>query len=207
MSPQGGQLPPEVLQDQLFMQFMQEAMGCQFDPNSGSFIDMQSGQPIPPDAIMQAYQAFQQQMQAQGMQPQGAPEGQAADAGMGMDAGAMAPAEGEQPQVGGDMLQQLQKMVETSIETYTAQLDKKLETLIDKLDTVKMALEEIRGTDDKRDEAAKNEEQAMRDEIAADLQPTEKVASVQPAAPVVKPKKAQRNTTPGNIFDLIMNKH
>jgi len=206
MPPQGGQLPPEVLQDQMFVQFLQEAMGCQVDPASGTVIDVQSGQQIPPDAVMQAYQAFQQQMaQMQGGQPPmdagaGAPPAEqggapAPEGGAGM--GAIAP--------GGDMLQELQKMVDTALETYTAQIDKKIETLIDKLDTVKMALEAIRDTDDKRGEDAKNEEKAMREEIAADLQPTEKVASVQPA-PVAKPRQTKCTSTPVNIFDLIMNK-
>ena len=68
---QGGmsQLPPEIMQDQMFLQFLSEMAGIMFDPNSGSFVD-QEGNPVPPELIMQAYQAFQeQQAQMQGGAP------------------------------------------------------------------------------------------------------------------------------------------
>ena len=68
ISPAGG-LPPEAMQDQLFIQFLAEAFGIMMDPRSGQFFD-QNGQPVPPEVLMQAYQAYMQgmqQLQAQGM--------------------------------------------------------------------------------------------------------------------------------------------
>lgn len=82
MPPQGsggGQIPPEILQDQLFMQFMQ-TMGVMFDPQSGTFVDP-NGQPLSVDEVMQIYDMFQQQVAAQ---QGGAPAGGApADPSMG----------------------------------------------------------------------------------------------------------------------------
>jgi len=66
-----GGLPPEALQDQLFLQFLAEAFGIMMDPRSGQFFD-QNGQPVPPDMLMQAYDAYMQgmqQLQGQGGMP------------------------------------------------------------------------------------------------------------------------------------------
>ena len=193
---QGGQLPPEILNDQMFMQFMQEAMGAGFDPNSGQFVDMQSGQPIPPEAIMQAYDAFQQQMQAQGGgSPQGgeapegaAPEGGAAPAG---DAGAGAP-----PQAS-----EIQSMIEAVLDNFTSMLDKKLEAIVDKVETLRMAVESMRDTEDQRTKQEKDSAKELQDEIAADLQPTVKTASVKP---VQKKRPAVSAPKPVNMFDILM---
>jgi len=197
MPPQGGgQLPPEILQDQAFIDFMTQAMGAQFDGQQ--FMDPQSGQPIPPDLIMQAYQQFQQQMAgaqggapAAGMPPQ---EGAPADPA----AGGMPPQDGGQ--LPPEILEQLQSTVDASLQNYTAQLDKKIETLLDKLETVKQAIESMRDTDDERDNASKKEAQALRDEIAAEL------------APAIPVKTASENSTKGrkstvprpiNMLDLL----
>ena len=88
----GGEIPPEILQDQLFMQFMM-AMGVQFDPQTGTFVDP-NGQPLSVDEVMQIYDMFQQQVAAQGGAAGGAaPEGGApadpAMAGAPMDPAAM----------------------------------------------------------------------------------------------------------------------
>jgi len=191
MPPQGGQLPPEILQDQAFMEFMTQAMGAQFDGQQ--FIDPQAGQPIPPDLIVQAYQQFQQQMAGgQGGAPAEAPAGEAPPEG-GAPAGQLPP----------EVMEQLQSAVDASIQNYTAQLDKKIETLLDKLDTVKQALESMRDTDDERDAATKKEAQDLRDEIAADL------------APSMPAKTAAENSTRGiksgtprpiNMLDLLRGK-
>jgi len=100
MPPQGapaGGLPPEALQDQMFLQFLAEAFGIMLDPRSGQFFD-QNGQPVPPELLAQAFQAYMQamqQLQMQGggapMPPQGAPMDPAA---MG---GAPMPPPGEMP--------------------------------------------------------------------------------------------------------------
>lgn len=88
----GGEIPPEILQDQLFMQFLQ-AMGVQFDQQTGTFIDP-NGQPLSVDEVVQIYDMFQQQVAAQGGAPAGgAPAGGApvdpAMAGAPMDPAAM----------------------------------------------------------------------------------------------------------------------
>ena len=95
----GGQIPPEVLNDPMFMQFMQ-AMGVVFDPQSGTFMDP-NGQPLSVDEVMQIYDMFQQQVAAQG----GAPDGGApADPAMGaapMDPAAMGAPMGDPAAMGG----------------------------------------------------------------------------------------------------------
>lgn len=194
MPPAGGQLPPEIMQDQLFLQFMQEVVGVQLDPNSGMFIDPQSGQPLPPEIVMQAYQEFQQQMAAQGGQPgageppAAGPEGQGAPA----QEGAAIPPE---------IADQFQSMIDAAMQNYSAELDKKLETLMDKLDTVKMAIESMRDTDDKRTASDKSEAAAVRDELAAELTPTVKTASAKPAH--TARKQAPR---PVNMLDILANR-
>lgn len=100
----GGQIPPEILNDQLFMQFMQ-TMGVTFDPQSGTFIDP-NGQPLSVDEVMQIYDMFQQQVAAQGGAPAGgAQEGAApADPAMGgapMDPAAMGAPMGDPAAMGG----------------------------------------------------------------------------------------------------------
>lgn len=106
----GGAIPPEILQDQLFMQFMQ-AMGVMFDPQSGNFIDP-NGQPLSVDEVMQIYDMFQQQVAAQqggapagggapdpamAGAPVGAPVDPAAAGGMPPDAAMADPAAGMDP--------------------------------------------------------------------------------------------------------------
>lgn len=206
MPPQGGGLPPEILQDQMFMQFMTDpngGLGVQFDPNSGTFIDPQSGQPIPPDMVMQAYQAFQQQQGgAQGADPSaqiGQPPMDPAMMGGAPEQGGMPPQAGLPP----EMLDSLQSMIDSAIQNYTAQIDKKLETLIDKLDTVKMALESQRDTDDKRAKEDKDEARAIQDEIAAELQPT---IGKQASASRQKPQTRKPAIKPINMFDLLRGK-
>lgn len=90
-APAGGQIPPEILQDQMFIQFLQEALGVSLDPASGMFMGP-NGEPIPPELIIEAYQEFQT-MQAQGGMAPAAPAG---GAGMPPEAG-MPPAAGMDP--------------------------------------------------------------------------------------------------------------
>ena len=192
---QGGQIPPEILNDQVFMQFMQEAMGTQFDPNSGMFMDGQSGQPIPPEMVMQAYQEFQTQMQA--AQGGAAPEGAAPAEGAPAEGGQQAPEQGAglPPEV----MEQFQSIVDASIDNFTAQLDKKLEALMDKLETVKMALESLRDTDDQRSKQDKDALKQMQDDLAAELNPTTKTASLEQPKPV----KQKAQARPVNVFEFL----
>ena len=208
--PEGGQLPPEILQDQMFMQFMQEVMGAQLDPNSGMFMDMQSGQPIPPEAIMQAYQMFQQEMQ--NMQGGGAPQDPSMAGGMPpqdpsmMQGGSMPPDAAQQgqppaPALPPEIMEQFQSVIDSSIENFTSQLDKKIESLIDKLETVKMAIESMRDTDDQRSKQDKDELKQMQDDLAAELN----TSSVKTASE--KPKRGSKSKTrPVNVFEFLSKK-
>lgn len=72
----GGQIPPEILQDALFMSFLQ-SIGIVMDQASGNFIGP-DGAPLSVDEIVQIYQMFQEQL----AQQQAAPEGGAAPGAM-----------------------------------------------------------------------------------------------------------------------------
>lgn len=96
----GGAIPPEILQDQLFMQFMQ-AMGVTFDPQSGTFVDP-NGQPLSVDEVMQIYDMFQQQVAAQqGGAPGGGTPADPAMGGTPMDPAAMGAPVGDPAAMGG----------------------------------------------------------------------------------------------------------
>lgn len=189
MPPEGGApAGGDMFQDPEFMAFLQDMLGVQVDPQSGQAFDLQTGQPIPPEELEQIYQQFQQQMAQGGMPPEGG-------APAGPEGGAFPP----------EVAEQFQSMIDASLENFTAQLDKKLETLMDKLETVKMAIEAIRDTDDQRAKQEKDHNKQLQDEIAAELTPTsEKTASV--ATP--RPRKAAKQPKPSipapqNMFDLL----
>ena len=192
MSPEGG----DPTQDELFMQFMQEAMGVQFDPNSGQFIDPASGQPVPEDAVMQAYQAFQQQMQGQGGAPAGGEGGEGV--GQAPEGDAMA-----------QMQEQLQSVVDAVVDSRISPVDKKIQALDDKLEKILMMLESMKDTDDQRDKDTRDRDKQLQEDIAADLNPTEKTAAVSAPAPLVmdalKPgvPKVPTPAVP-NMFELVV---
>jgi hypothetical protein len=102
MGPQGaggGQIPPEILQDQMFMEFLQ-SMGIMFDPQSGTFMDP-NGQPLAVDEIIQIYDMFQQELAAQ---QGGAPAEGGAPMDPAMAGAGMPPEAGGAPMApGGDM--------------------------------------------------------------------------------------------------------
>ena len=191
----------EILQDQMFLQFMAEVGGMQPD-QSGQFIDMQTGQPVPPDFIMQAYQEFQMQMQQQQQQQQQEQGDQMPDYGY-------QPVQPEQMppqnQAGGAMpsevLDQIQTMLDSTLQAYTASIEKRLEAFNDKLDAVKTAIESIGNKDDQRQPADKDEAEMLRQELASELQPTVKTAAVKPAS-----KPAFSAPKPINMFDMLINK-
>lgn len=100
----GGEIPPEILQDQLFMQFLQ-SMGIIFDPQSGTFMDP-NGQPLAVEDVMQIYDMFQQELAAQqgGAPAEGGAPMDPAMAGAGMPpeaAGAPMGAGGDMAAMGG----------------------------------------------------------------------------------------------------------
>ena len=201
MPPQGGQLPPEILQDQAFIDFLQQAMGITMDPNTGMFMDPQSGQPIPPDMILQAYQIFQQEQAA-------AAQGGAAPGGMppaGPEGGMPPEAAGVPEEVINQIASAVMSGVEAVLQEYTAALEKKIGALLDKFETVKGSVDSLQSTTDKRNQDDIDEDQKLRDELAADLQPTVKVASQERGcAPqqIVMPKAAARK--PVSLFNVIV---
>ena len=178
MPQDASQLMPEVMQDQQFVQYLAEMAGIQLDPNSGTFIGP-DGQPVPPEAVMQAYEGFAQAAQGQMEQPGQEEAAQGAPAGASLD------------------MDQLTKVVETTVGNYMAQLDKKIETLMDKIEAMKLSVESMRDTNDKRDEMDRQALKDAQDEIAAELNPVKKEASV---------KKRARAAQPINLFDLIVKK-
>ena len=176
----GAPPPPEILQNPQFMQFLQEAMGIAFDQQSGQFIDMQQGQPVPPDVIMQLFQQFMQQ--TGGMPPGG-------------DMGGMPPEAAQPPQgpegmeMPPEIMQQVQKTIDDSIRAFSAQLDKKLSALLDKIDVIKDAIEEYNNTDDRRSTADKEELRGLQEDLRNELEPSGGVKTA--------------STKAFNVFDLI----
>lgn len=171
-APAGG-LPPEILQDQEFVMALQQ-MGIMLDPASGTFMDP-NGQPVPPEIILQAYDAFMQEMAgAQQMAPQGvAPMGPMA---MGDPmAGGMPP--GEAPQDGAmggapDMAQVADALIGTiqsamdgiaqGIQDQFTALAQKIEALSDEIGRLQLEL------------GRKGDEEGLatvQEDIAADLEP------------------------------------
>ena len=100
MPPAGG-IPPELMQDQVFLQFLAEVFGIMLDPRSGQFFD-QNGQPVTPEMLMQAYQAYMQGMQQLQAQGGGMPPADPAMAGgMPADPAAMGAAPMDPAMAGG----------------------------------------------------------------------------------------------------------
>lgn len=224
--PRGGEIPPEILQDQMFMQFLMEALGVVYDPNSGMFMDP-NGQPIPVEMILQAYQEFQMAMQQQqaGQPPQGAPMDPAMAGGALMDPAAMqggmppegapvppdggamppadmgAPIEAPAAQEGApteppqdpinEIASAVMSGVEAVLQEYTASTEKRISAVLDKLEALTKAIDALQSTTDRREQQDKDEDEQLRDEIAADLMPTTKAASRSATA------------APINLFDAI----
>ena len=239
MPTQGGQLPPEILQDQMFMQFLADAYGIMLDPNSGTLIDPQ-GQPVPPDAVMQIYQQFQeavtqQQQAAGGMPQQGAPMDPSMMGGMAPQGAPMDPAMmGGMPQQGAPMdpstmggmppqempqqgaptdsamaggMEQAPEMgqedpinqiagavmsgVESVLQEYTASTEKRISAILDKLEALTKSIDALQSTTDRREQQEKDADEALRADIAADLQPA------------VKTAKTANTQAPLNLFKVI----
>ena len=180
MPMQGAQLPPEVFQDPQFLQFLQQVFGFQVNPQAGTVIDGQTGQPLPPETVMQLYNEYMMQLtQMQGgMPPQGG------DPSM---MGGMPPeADVTAAELSPAVMQQVQKTVDDSLRAFTAQLDKKLSALVDKIDVIKEAIEEANNNDDRRTTADKEELRGLQEDLRADLEPS-----------------AGIKTASLNVFDLI----
>jgi len=249
VGPAGGTVPPEILQDQQFLAFLQQVLGINFDPQSQMFVGPQ-GEPIPADAIIQAYQEFQTQVaaQAQGAMPQGGapmedpaamagamppeaaagmpmdpaamggmpPEaetgGMPPEAGMPMDPAAMGgmPAEG-MPAEGmpADPMQQMAEMVLSAVETIVNEAlsaqEKKISTLLDKVDTLKKDIESILNSDNKRTEKDEDEDSKLRGELEQELaaQSTAAPAATPTALADTLPKAASQKKSAFSLVEFI----
>lgn len=217
-----GSLPPEIMQDPMFIQFLAEAMGIMLDQTSGQFFD-QSGQPVPPEVLMQAYQSYMQAMQQMqggampmdpsmmGGQP---PMNPAAMGGAQMDPAMTGGAPEEQPMdpmmqeladlmvnvVGDEVVTPLKEAIE-AIGKQMNDLKELVKTMRDEMDVVRDQVDSQEHTDDKRKEEDKDEEAKLRDELAAELQPTV------PQEPEIK-QAAQQSAEPAqwrpvNIMDVL----
>ena len=162
MAPGAG-IPPEALQDQEFLQTLSQA-GVQIDPATGQ-ASGPDGTPVPPEAVAQAFAQWQ---------AAGGPQAAAAEAQptAGHDAKAAEPP----PQ------QDIQSMLDSSLQAAMASLEKRLETLVDKLDTLKMEIESLRDTDDMRSRQDRAEQRSAQEDLAAELAGGVKQASA-PATP------------------------
>lgn len=155
------------MQDPMFMQFLQQ-MGVQVQPD-GTAIDP-SGQPVPPEMMDQIYVQFQQEMAAaQG----GAPTDPTAEGGMPPEG-----APGEMPQeapmeMPEEVMNQIagvvQQVVDATVEEKIAALDKKLTAFTDKIDAIKMLLDDILVDNAKTDKAEAEEGAALDAELEKDL--------------------------------------
>ena len=162
MAPGAG-IPPEALQDQEFLQTLAQA-GVQIDPATGQALGP-DGTPVPPEAVAQAFAQWQ---------AAGGPQAAAAEAQP--TAGPDANAAGQPPQ------QDIQSMLDSSLQAAMASLEKRLETLVDKLDTLKMEIESLRDTDDMRSRQDRAEQRSAQEDLAAELAGGVKQASA-PATP------------------------
>lgn len=196
--------PGTWMQDQMFLQFLQ-SMGVQVQPD-GSAIDP-NGQPVPPEMMEQIYAQFQQEMAAQqgamppegapaeGMPPEGAPGEMPPEAPMG-DPVAM------QEDVLNQMAGMIQDIIDSTMEEKMAVIDKKLSAYADKLDTIKMLLDDILTDSSKAEKAEKAEDAKIDDDIAKDL------AGAQESAPVEIPATEtivvpQAGAPAGNMLDIM----
>ena len=88
-----------------------------------------------------------------------------------------------------EIMQQVQKTVDDSIRAFSAQLDKKLSALLDKIDVIKDAIEEYNNTDDRRSTADKEELRGLQEDLRNELEPSGGVKTA--------------STKTFNVFDLI----
>jgi hypothetical protein len=178
-APAGG-LPPEILQDQEFIMALQQ-MGIMLDPASGTFID-HNGQPVPPEIILQAYDAFMQEMVgAQQMAPQGGAPMDPMAMGDPMAGGMPPEAAPQEGAMGGapDMAQVADALIGTiqsamdgiaqGIQDQFTTLAQKIEALSDEIGRLQLELGR-KGDEEDLD--------TVQEDIAADLEPpVQKTAS------------------------------
>lgn len=111
--PQAGGPPPDILQDPQILQIL-EQNGIVLDPQQGTFIDTQSGQPIPAEQVMAIVEQIMTEMQSQAPQ-QGAPPEPSAPP---------LPPPPEQPEVPPEILAAIKDTVKTGFDQLAVNLDK-----------------------------------------------------------------------------------
>lgn len=195
-APDGGAAPGgapagDMMQDQEFLAFMQQAMGLTLDPASGTFVDP-SGQPIGPDMVQSAYEQFQM--------AKGQPGGEGQPGGGGGEGGGKLPPE---------ILEQIQSVVDSSLDAYKSSQEKWQQAMSDKMDKLLMAVEAMADTNDQRDEETRKRDKEMQDDIRDNLNP--KVASAQPPVPLanaiseeldIKPAEPEKKDDEPRYLDI-----
>lgn len=169
--------PGMWMQDQVFMQFLM-SMGIQVQPD-GTAVGP-DGQPVPPEMMEQIYAQFQQEMAAQGgapgMPPQGVPQEGAPMPPEG--AAQEMPAEGtpeEAPEAGmpeeilNQVASMLQDIVDNSLEEKLSACDKKISAFADKLDTIKLLLDDMLSDKSAKEKQDKTSQAELDNEISKDL--------------------------------------
>jgi hypothetical protein len=92
----------------------------------------------------------------------------------------------------------LMEKVDASLQQYTAALEKKIGTLLDKIDALTDVVDSLQNTTDKRAKHDLDEDAILRDELAADLQPTH--STIVTPEMLELPKVASSAIT---LFDII----
>jgi hypothetical protein len=92
----------------------------------------------------------------------------------------------------------IMEKVDASLQQYTAALDKKISALLDKIDALTDVVDSLQNTTDKRAQQEIDEDAILRDELAADLNPTGYVSEA--PSTVVLPKSASKTIS---LFDII----
>ena len=146
---------------------------------------MAPGAGIPPEALQD--QEFLQTLAQAGVQidpatGQAFAQWQAAGGPQAAAAEAQAPAGPDANAAGQPPQQDIQSMLDSSLQAAMASLEKRLETLVDKLDTLKMEIESLRDTDDMRSRQDRAEQRSAQEDLAAELAGGGKQAS-EPATP------------------------
>ena len=95
----------------------------------------------------------------------------------------------------------LMEKVDASLQQYTATLEKKIGALLDKIDALADVVDSLQNTTDKRAKNDLDEDAMLRDELAADLQPTEQQYTASPSM-MELPKVAKAKLS---LFDIINN--
>ena len=183
-------LDPAIFQDQGFVAFLTQAVGVMVDPASGTVTDP-TGAPIPPEMVMQFYQAYQQQAQGAGAAPQG---GQPAPADPGAGQPAPDGSDVVDPQVAmlNDFASAVVTAIEAVIQDQISALEKKISAILEKVDTLKLDIQNKgeQAPQEKGQGQEKSGADLLADELARELQqPAAQGAAPSPVLDTLLPKQ------------------